>query len=145
MPLIFGLGPRTSKNCDQFRLNKMGKWFSVIASCPTHILINDLCDFLSLLMKQYILLRLAGFNLCTHHELFLEKVIFHDFSFFLVPDSINIKILNAGAWARGSERVTVSLPLELEDYIPEVEDFYKKKHSGRKLQWYHHMSNGTVS
>jgi hypothetical protein len=59
-------------------------------------------------------------------------------------DSINIKILNAGAWARGSERVTVSLPLELEDYIPEVEDFYKKKHSGRKLQWYHHMSNGTV-
>lgn len=59
-------------------------------------------------------------------------------------DSISIKILNAGAWARGSERVAVSLPLELEDYIPEVEDFYKKKHSGRKLQWYHHMSNGTV-
>lgn len=63
----------------------------------------------------------------------------------LFVESINIKILNAGAWARGSERVTVSLPLELEDYIPEVEDFYKKKHSGRKLQWYHHMSNGTVS
>lgn len=63
---------------------------------------------------------------------------------YIVTDSINIKILNAGAWARGSERVTVSLPLELEDYIPEVEDFYKKKHSGRKLQWYHHMSNGTV-
>lgn len=50
-------------------------------------------------------------------------------------DAITIKILNAGAWARGSERVTVSLPVELEDYIPEVEDFYKKKHSGRKLQW----------
>jgi hypothetical protein len=47
--------------------------------------------------------------------------------------------------ARGSERVTVSLPLELEDYIPEVEDFYRKKHNGRKLQWYHHMANGTVS
>ncbi|XP_008484198.1 cullin-5 [Diaphorina citri] len=62
-----------------------------------------------------------------------------------IGDSINIKILNAGAWARGSERVTVSLPLELEDYIPEVEDFYKKKHSGRKLQWYHHMSNGTIT
>lgn len=60
------------------------------------------------------------------------------------PDSINIKILNAGAWARGSERVQVSLPLELEDFIPEVEDFYRRKHSGRKLQWYHHMSNGTV-
>ncbi|KAI4488508.1 hypothetical protein M0802_011548 [Mischocyttarus mexicanus] len=62
-----------------------------------------------------------------------------------IADSINIKILNAGAWARGSERVTVSLPLQLEDYIPEVEEFYKKKHSGRKLQWYHHMSNGTIT
>ncbi|KAF4517336.1 hypothetical protein B566_EDAN007290 [Ephemera danica] len=62
-----------------------------------------------------------------------------------IADSINIKVLNAGAWARGSERVTVSLPLELEDYIPKVEDFYKKKHSGRKLQWYHHMSNGTIT
>lgn len=60
-------------------------------------------------------------------------------------DAINIKILNAGAWARCSERVSVSLPLELEDYIPDVEDFYKKKHSGRKLQWYHHMSNGTIT
>lgn len=56
----------------------------------------------------------------------------------------SLQILNAGAWARGSERVTVSLPLQLEDYIPEVEEFYKKKHSGRKLLWYHHMSNGTV-
>jgi cullin-5 len=55
-----------------------------------------------------------------------------------------LQILNAGAWARGSERVIVSLPLQLEDYIPEVEEFYKKKHSGRKLQWHHHMSNGTV-
>ncbi|XP_008553140.1 cullin-5 isoform X1 [Microplitis demolitor] len=62
-----------------------------------------------------------------------------------IADSINIKILNAGAWARGSERVTVSLPLQLEDYIPEVEEFYKKKHNGRKLQWYHHMSNGTLT
>ena len=59
-------------------------------------------------------------------------------------DSINIKILNAGAWARGCERVTVSLPVELEDYIPEVEEFYRKKHNGRKLQWFHHMANGTV-
>ena len=61
------------------------------------------------------------------------------------PDSINIKILNAGAWARGSDRVTVSLPLELEDYILKVEDFYNNKHSDRKLYWLHHMSNGTVS
>lgn len=51
-------------------------------------------------------------------------------------DAINIKILNAGAWARFSERVTVSLPVELEDYIPEIEDFYRNMHSGRKLLWY---------
>uniref|UniRef100_T1IY43 Cullin-5 n=1 Tax=Strigamia maritima TaxID=126957 RepID=T1IY43_STRMM len=62
-----------------------------------------------------------------------------------LADSINIKILNAGAWARASDRVSVSLPMELEDYIPEVEDFYRKKHSGRKLQWHHHMSNGTIT
>lgn len=63
----------------------------------------------------------------------------------LLADLINIKILNAGAWARGSERVQVSLPIELEDIIPEVEEFYRRKHNGRKLRWYHHMSNGTVS
>jgi cullin-5 len=63
----------------------------------------------------------------------------------LSDDSISIKILNAGAWARGSERVQVSLPLELEDIIPEVEEFYRQKHSGRKLRWYHHMSNGTIT
>ncbi|XP_050439337.1 cullin-5-like isoform X3 [Adelges cooleyi] len=62
-----------------------------------------------------------------------------------IAGSLNIKILNAGAWSRGSERVTVSLPVELEDYIPEVEEFYRKKHTGRKLQWYHHMSNGTIT
>lgn len=59
-------------------------------------------------------------------------------------DYINIKILNAGAWARASERVPVTLPVEVEDIIPEVEEFYKNKHSGRKLRWHHHMSNGTI-
>merc|ERR1719381_364679 len=60
-------------------------------------------------------------------------------------DSVSIKILNVGAWARTSERVPVTLPRELEDFIPEVEEFYKTKHSGRKLQWHHYMSNGTVT
>ena len=40
----------------------------------------------------------------------------------LSADAVNIKILNAGAWARSSERMPVSLPLELEDYIPQVTD-----------------------
>lgn len=62
-----------------------------------------------------------------------------------IADSVNIKILNAGAWSRSSEKVFVSLPTELEDLIPEVEEFYKKNHSGRKLHWHHLMSNGIVS
>lgn len=64
---------------------------------------------------------------------------------FATSDSINIKILNAGAWSRSSDRVTVTLPMELEDYIPQVEEFYRMKHNGRKLQWHHLMSNGIVS
>ena len=58
---------------------------------------------------------------------------------------VNMKVLNAGAWSRSSERVPVSLPMELEDFIPEVEEFYRKKHNGRKLYWHHIMSNGVVS
>lgn len=56
-------------------------------------------------------------------------------------DAINIQISNAGAWAHCTERVSVNLPLELEDYIPEVKAFYKRQHAGRKSQWYHRMSN----
>ncbi|CAG2254962.1 cullin-5-like [Mytilus edulis] len=62
-----------------------------------------------------------------------------------IADSINIKILNAGAWARSSDRIAVTLPMELEDYIPQVEEFYRQKHSGRKLQWHHLMSNGIIT
>lgn len=60
-------------------------------------------------------------------------------------DAINIKILNAGAWSRGGERIPVTLPREMEEIVPEIEEFYKTKHSGRKLIWYHHMSNGTLT
>ena len=60
-------------------------------------------------------------------------------------EMVNMKVLNAGAWSRSSERVPVSLPMELEDFIPGVEEFYRKKHNGRKLHWHHIMSNGVVS
>lgn len=62
-----------------------------------------------------------------------------------LADIINIKILNAGAWSRNSDKIAVTLPPELEDYIPEVEKFYKNEHNGRKLTWHHLMSNGVVS
>ncbi|VDK66123.1 unnamed protein product [Onchocerca ochengi] len=62
-----------------------------------------------------------------------------------IADSISIKVLNAGAWSRGAaDRTQVQMPRELEDFIPEVEDFYRKQHSGRKLQWHHHWSHGTI-
>uniref|UniRef100_A0A0N5AXF5 Cullin-5 n=1 Tax=Syphacia muris TaxID=451379 RepID=A0A0N5AXF5_9BILA len=63
----------------------------------------------------------------------------------LMADTISLKILNAGAWARGNERVQLQVPRELEDVIPEVEEFYRKQHSGRKLQWLYHWSHGTIT
>ena len=39
----------------------------------------------------------------------------------------------------------MTLPPELEDYIPEVEHFYKNEHSGRKLTWHHLMSSGVIN
>nr|CAB3234773.1 cullin-5-like [Phallusia mammillata] len=60
-------------------------------------------------------------------------------------DVANIKILNAGAWSRRSERIPVSLPALLEDLIPDVEEFYKSKHTGRKLHWNHLLSNGIMT
>lgn len=62
-----------------------------------------------------------------------------------LADNINIKVLNAGAWSRSSDKVSVTLPPELEDYIPEVEKFYKSEHNGRKLTWHHLMSSGIIN
>lgn len=61
-----------------------------------------------------------------------------------MAESISIKVLNAGAWSRGGERIHVQMPRELEEFIPEVDEFYRKQHSGRKLQWLHHWSHGTI-
>ncbi|KAM7398855.1 hypothetical protein PAMP_018164 [Pampus punctatissimus] len=78
-----------------------------------------------------------------YHKAHLTRRLILDIS--ADTDSVNIKILNAGAWSRSSEKVFVSLPTELEDLIPEVEDFYKRNHSGRKLHWHHLMSNGIIT
>uniref|UniRef100_A0A1I7UZZ3 Cullin-5 n=2 Tax=Caenorhabditis tropicalis TaxID=1561998 RepID=A0A1I7UZZ3_9PELO len=62
-----------------------------------------------------------------------------------VADSINLKVLNGGAWVRGgSEKIRFTLPRDLEDFVPEMEAFYKKQHNGRKLCWMHHWSSGTM-
>jgi hypothetical protein len=64
------------------------------------------------------------------------------FSFF--SDSFSFKILSASAWPHPGDKIDVSLPAQIEDVLPEIEEFYKKKHSGRKLSWYHAVSNGQV-
>ena len=59
-------------------------------------------------------------------------------------DSFSFKILSAAAWPHPGDKVDVSLPAQIEDVLPEIEEFYKKKHSGRKLTWHHTVSNGQV-
>ena len=62
-----------------------------------------------------------------------------------LTNAVNLNILNASAWARSSARVPVTLPTEIAENIPPLEEFYTKRHNGRKLQWYHVMSNGTIN
>lgn len=62
----------------------------------------------------------------------------------LCVDIVNFKILHASAWSRSEGRVPLTLPHQIEEIIPEIEDFYKSLHNGRKLIWQHHLSNGTV-
>ncbi|KAA3681091.1 cullin 5 [Paragonimus westermani] len=60
-------------------------------------------------------------------------------------DMINILILTSGSWVLQSERkASICLPSELEDFLPQIEDFYHKKHQGRNLIWQHHLSHGVV-
>lgn len=65
-------------------------------------------------------------------------------AFTRLTDIVNFKILHAGAWSRSEGRVPITLPYQIEEIIPEIEDFYKSLHNGRKLIWQHHLSNGTV-
>ncbi|KAI6213785.1 hypothetical protein M3Y94_00192600 [Aphelenchoides besseyi] len=62
-----------------------------------------------------------------------------------IADVIHLKILNAGAWSRGRDKCHVSFPSEIEELIPMVDDFYKVKHTGRKLNWAHNWSSGIVT
>ena len=61
-----------------------------------------------------------------------------------IANAININVLNAGAWGRGSDRCSVTLPNELAELIPQMEDFYSSKHTGRNLCWYHALGNGVI-
>ena len=53
-----------------------------------------------------------------------------------LTNAVNLNILNVAAWApSSSDRVPMTLPTEIAEYILPMEEFYTKWHKGRKLQW----------
>ena len=54
-------------------------------------------------------------------------------------------MLSAGAWVRGLSRFPIQLPHEIEEYIGDIEEFYKSRHSGRKLHFHPLLSHGTLT
>uniref|UniRef100_A0AAF5D2N2 Cullin-5 n=2 Tax=Strongyloides stercoralis TaxID=6248 RepID=A0AAF5D2N2_STRER len=62
-----------------------------------------------------------------------------------IPDLLNVKILNEGAWGRGKDFVNVTLNENLEEAMLSIESLYKFKHKGRKLNWIHQWSHGTMT
>lgn len=60
-------------------------------------------------------------------------------------DVVNILILTSGSWMlQSEEKAFISLPSELDDFPPLIEEFYKRKHQGRNLLWQHHLSHGLL-
>ena len=47
-----------------------------------------------------------------------------------------------GLWYGGG--YGLELPVEMGEYLGAVESYYAKKHTGRRLNWAHHWSTGTV-
>ena len=62
-----------------------------------------------------------------------------------IANAININVLNAGAWGHDSDRCSVTLPNELAELIPQIEELYNSKYTGRRLCWYHALGNGSIN
>ncbi|KAL3319873.1 Cullin-5 [Cichlidogyrus casuarinus] len=62
-------------------------------------------------------------------------------------DLISLKILTSAAWVPppAQQKSSLALPLELEDFIPQIEQFYRDRHNGRKLIWQYHLSHGIIA
>ncbi|KAM7539100.1 hypothetical protein Aperf_G00000049573 [Anoplocephala perfoliata] len=59
---------------------------------------------------------------------------------------VSIKILSSGTWLpRSLPKLSVALPPELEDFIPQIEEFYGRKYQGRQLIWQYHLSHGLLA
>jgi len=60
-------------------------------------------------------------------------------------ERVQIKVINPSAWMRTKEKFPITLPRDIGTIIPLLEEFYCKQHNGRKLEWCHQLSNGTLS
>uniref|UniRef100_H2YFG2 Cullin family profile domain-containing protein n=1 Tax=Ciona savignyi TaxID=51511 RepID=H2YFG2_CIOSA len=58
--------------------------------------------------------------------------------------SINVNVLQAGAWPLSANQVEFVLPESLHKCLLHFEEFYNKKFNGRNLSWLHHLSQADV-
>lgn len=63
-----------------------------------------------------------------------------------ICDSINIKVLNPCAWNKTPDKFgSVNIPYDILSILPSFDVHYNAHYTGRQLEWYHHLSNGTVT
>ncbi|XP_078482261.1 LOW QUALITY PROTEIN: cullin-2 [Ciona intestinalis] len=58
--------------------------------------------------------------------------------------SINVNVLQAGAWPLTANQVEFVLPESLHRCLKQFEEFYDHKFNGRNLSWLHHLSQAEV-
>jgi len=59
--------------------------------------------------------------------------------------AFRVMVLQTGAWPLGGgNKTTLQLPAVLDKSIRAFEVFYHSQHSGRKLNWLHHLSTGDI-
>ncbi|CAL8100197.1 unnamed protein product [Calicophoron daubneyi] len=101
------------------QVNKLGRMFQDI----------KLSHDLTVALKEYIANQPSNYSTSVNPSL----------------DIMNILILSSGSWLlRSDQKTPISLPVELEDFLPQIEDFYRQKHQGRSLVWQHHLSHGVL-
>lgn len=63
-----------------------------------------------------------------------------------ICDSISIKVLNPCAWNKTADKFSsVNIPEEILSILPSFDIHYNNHYTGRQLDWYHQLSNGTVT
>lgn len=53
---------------------------------------------------------------------------------------LNVNVLSASAWPTYGD-IPINIPMDIRYAIEKYEQHYKSKHSGRKLDWKHHLAH----